>query len=110
MKMGKIADVLGKYKYPLIILVVGLVLLALPSGSKSQGEAAIQKDDEQRLEMILESSMGVGQAKVLLSENGAVIVCDGAANPEVKLCVIKATEAFTGLGCDEIQVLKTKQN
>ncbi len=110
MKKSKVIDILGKYKYPLLVLVVGLVLLALPSGSKSSDEASIQKDDEQRLEFILESSMGVGQAKVLLSENGAVIVCDGAANPEVKLCVIKATEAFTGLGCDEIQVLKTKQN
>lgn len=110
MNSGKIINLLGKYKYPLIILVIGLVLISLPSGAKHSDEASIQKDDEQRLALILESSAGVGEAKVLLSENGAVIVCDGAANPEVKLCVVKATEAFTGLGCDEIQVLKTKQN
>lgn len=110
MKSSKIIDLLGKYKYPLIILVIGLVLISLPSGSGRSDESSIQKDDEQRLALILESSAGVGEAKVLLSENGAVIVCDGAANPEVKLRVVKATEAFTGLSCDEIQVLKTKQN
>lgn len=110
MKGSKIADILGRYKYPLLILVIGLVLLSLPSGTKSSDDESAQIDDEQRLALILESSAGVGQARVLLSENGAVIVCDGAANPEVKLCVIKAAEAFTGLGCDEIQVLKTRQN
>lgn len=106
----KILDGLAKYKYPLIVLIVGLVLLLIPSGSTKSSSDGVSNDDEQRLAAILESSRGVGNASVLISEHGAVVVCDGAADPEVKLSVIKSVEAYTGLGCDEIQVLITRQN
>lgn len=107
----KMLDGLAKYKYPLIVLIVGLVLLLLiPSGSTKSSSDGVSNDDEQRLAAILESSRGVGNASVLISEHGAVVVCDGAADPEVKLSVIKSVEAYTGLGCDEIQVLITRQN
>ena len=110
MKAKEILEKLGKYKYPLIVLIIGLILISLPSGSRSNASGNTQNEDEQRLSKILESCEGVGKANVLLSENGAVIVCDGAADPEVRLNIINATEAFTGLGCDEIQVLKTMHN
>lgn len=106
----KMLDGLAKYKYPLIVLIVGLVLLLIPSGSTKSSSDGVSNDDEQRLAAILESSRGVGNANVLISEHGAVVVCDGAADPEVKLSVIKSVEAYTGLGCDEIQVLITRQN
>lgn len=106
----KMLDGLAKYKYPLIVLIVGLVLLLIPSGSTKSSSDGVSNDDEQRLAAILESSRGVGNASVLISEHGAVVVCDGAANPEVKLSVIKSVKAYTGLGCDEIQVLITRQN
>lgn len=106
----KMLDGLAKHKYPLIVLIVGLVLLLIPSGSTKSSSDGVSNDDEQRLAAILESSRGVGNASVLISEHGAVVVCDGAANPEVKLSVIKSVEAYTGLGCDEIQVLITRQN
>lgn len=106
----KMLDGLAKYKYPLIVLIVGLVLLLIPSGSAKSSSDGVSNDDEQRLTAILESSRGVGNASVLISEHGAVVVCDGAADPEVKLSVIKSVEAYTGLGCDEIQVLITRQN
>lgn len=106
----KMLDGLAKYKYPLIVLIVGLVLLLIPSGSTKSSSDGVSNDDELRLAAILESSRGVGNASVLISEHGAVVVCDGAADPEVKLSVIKSVEAYTGLGCDEIQVLITRQN
>lgn len=106
----KMLDGLAKYKYPLIVLIVGLVLLLIPSESTKSSSDGVSNDDEQRLAAILESSRGVGNASVLISEHGAVVVCDGAADPEVKLSVIKSVEAYTGLGCDEIQVLITRQN
>lgn len=106
----KMLDGLAKYKYPLIVLIVGLVLLLIPSGSTKSSSDGVSNDDEQRLAAILGSSRGVGNASVLISEHGAVVVCDGAADPEVKLSVIKSVEAYTGLGCDEIQVLITRQN
>lgn len=110
MKYKKLIDSLSKYKYPLIVLLVGLVLLVLPSGSTESSSSGYCNDDEQRLSAILESSKGVGNASVLISEHGAVVVCDGAADPEVKLCVVRSVEAYTGFGCDEIQVLLTEQN
>lgn len=106
----KMLDGLAKYKYPLIVLIVGLVLLLIPSGSTKSSSDGVSNDDEQRLAAILESSRGVGNASVLISEHGAVVVCDGAADPEVKLSVIKSVEAYTGLDCDEIQVLITRKN
>lgn len=106
----KMLDGLAKHKYPLIVLIVGLVLLLIPSGSTKSSSDGVSNDDELRLAAILESSRGVGNASVLISEHGAVVVCDGAADPEVKLSVIKSVEAYTGLGCDEIQVLITRQN
>ena len=46
----------------------------------------------------------------LLSETGAVIVCDGADDAAVRLSIIKAVEAFTGFSSDSIQVIKTAPN
>ena len=53
---------------------------------------------------------GVGDVTVLLSDTGAVILCDGADNAAVKLSVVKAVEAFTGFSSDSIQVIKTAPN
>lgn len=97
---------LGKYKYPIMILIIGLVLLLLPSKS-SDIEARSATDDELRFETVLENSVGVGEASVLISENGVVIVCDGAENSGVKLSIIKAAEVFTGFSSDKIEILKT---
>lgn len=104
-----ILEFLVKYKYPLIVLIVGLLLLSIPTGSTKSSTNSGENGDEQRLSAVLESSKGVGNAYVLISEHGAVVVCDGAADPEVKLRVVKCVEAYTGLGCDEIQVLLTRQ-
>ena len=76
---------LNKFKYPLLALVLGLA-------------AVLQRCD------------GVGNVTALLSETGAVIVCDGADDAAVRLSVIKAVEAFTGFSSDSIQVIKTAPN
>ena len=39
---------------------------------------------------------------------GAVIVCQGADDPSVKLAVVEAVSKFTGLGANQISVLKMK--
>ncbi len=107
-KAQKLRKSIGKYKYPLIVLLLGVVLLLIPSGSGGEDESedkAVQSD-EKRLETLLEDVSGVGEVEVLLSENGIVIVCSGADNAEVRLNVIKAACAFTGFSSDRIQVLK----
>lgn len=39
---------------------------------------------------------------------GAIIVCEGADNPSVHLCVVRAISNITGLRSDQISVLKMK--
>ena len=61
---------LERFKYPLLILVLGIILMLLPGEKKTAGE--IPAEDE-RLEQILTSTRGVGEARVLLSDSGVVI-------------------------------------
>lgn len=39
---------------------------------------------------------------------GAVVICQGADRPSVRLCVVEAVAAVTGLSADRISVLKMK--
>ena len=39
---------------------------------------------------------------------GAIVVCNGADSPEVRLAVVEAVSKVTGLGADDISVLKMK--
>ena len=106
MKMDEIKKWLGRlerFKYPLLVLLVGVLLMLLPlSPAKKEEEPA----GETRLEQILSCSRGVGQARVLLSENGVVVVCRGADDAEVRLDMIRAIRSYTGFGSDKITILK----
>lgn len=104
----KAKELISKYKYPMLALILGLAIMLFPSSSGAK--EAESQGDEQRLESVLEQCEGVGSARALLSENGAVVVCDGADNAAVRLCVVKAVEAFTGFSSDKIQVIKTAPN
>ena len=103
----KLKSSIGRFKYTVLALVLGLAIMLLPSGTAAGGGDI---SDEQRLASVLESCEGVGSARVLLSDTGAVIVCDGAGSAAVRLSVIKAAEAFTGFKSDSIQVIKTAPN
>ena len=108
MKMGdKLKAQLNKFKYPLLALVLGLIIMLLPIGESSSRSVSSQTD-EQRLAAVLQRCDGVGKENELLS--GAVIVCDGADDAAVRLSIIKAVEAFTGFSSDSIQVIKTAPN
>lgn len=102
--MAKIKETVSKYKYPLLVLAVGVLLLMWPQSGG--GDDAAANGEEQRLEAVLESCVGVGECSVLLSDNGAVIVCDGADSAETKYGVLKAVEAYSGFSSDRIQILK----
>ena len=39
---------------------------------------------------------------------GAVIVCQGAGNPSVRLAIVDAVSKYTGLGAHQISVLEMK--
>lgn len=80
-KMNKAKTMFGKYKYVILIFLVGIILLLLPSGKKSDSNltgaaipAATESSASQeaqaaeaRLAALLSQIDGAGQVKVLLS-------------------------------------------
>ena len=97
------AEKLERFKYPLLILIIGLFLMLLPSRPDKTGCA---DDGDAVFQQILSSTEGVGDAKVIVSENGVVVVCRGGDNAAVRLEIIKAIGSYTGFGSDKITVLK----
>ena len=74
LKNKKVQDFLGKYKYVLLVLAVGIVLMVIPSGSQTQVEAVLNQGEEsilsveERLTQILKQVKGAGEVHVLLTE------------------------------------------
>ena len=161
---------LKKHKYVLVVVLVGVLLMNLPSGTNgdtSDSEVFESKFDidkfESRIEKTLYECEGVGRAKVVLSVEsgpesvyakdakksqreqpegvvvesdsdmkpsimsegagkespikikemypefrGALVVCDGANDVNVRRIVIDSVSALTGLKSDSISVVKMK--
>lgn len=102
---------LGKYKYLLLVLFVGVILLLLPGRSAAAdvyAASASASDREARLEEVLSKIDGAGRVSVLCSETGVAVVCDGADSAVVRLAVTQAVTSYTGCGSDRITVLKMK--
>lgn len=160
--MQKIVSAASKYRYVILILVIGLVLMMIPFGKEAEHEiqTSVTKQEEtdlsEQLTQILSQIQGAGKVSVMLTvktgqntvyqsneditsgdngsirqdtvivtdENrvesgliqrviapeyrGAIIVCEGADKPEVRLHIIEAVASVTGLGTDKISVLKMK--
>ena len=102
MNKTKAMDLLDKFKYPLLILVLGVILMLLPTGSAKSEEA----EGNERIQQMRSSVEGVGEAQVIISDNGVVVVCRGAENAAVRLDIIRAISAYTGFGSDRITILK----
>ena len=96
------AEKLDKFKYPLVVLVIGVVLMLLPSGSSSAAGAS----EKEPMAQLLSSAEGVGESRVLISESGVVVVCQGAENARVRLDIIRAVSSYTGFTSDKITILK----
>lgn len=158
---GNVTDRLKKYRYPLAVVLIGLLLMQLPAErSKVQQSRPVppaEVSQAQQLEQILSRIAGVGQVQVLLTEKkgreviyqqdeditkdtdsssvrkdtrtvagaerreeglvrqvipavyqGAIVVCQGAEDPMVRLQITQAVSRITGLGTDRISVLKMK--
>ncbi len=155
-------ELFQKYRYGVIVLLVGIFLMLLPVGNgneKSQDSAVPvtrqqeEKDFETRLSEILSKMQGAGRVQVFLSEAtgeitqyqmdedltggdlrketvvitgsdrcqqglvrridppsylGAIVVCQGADNAAVRLSITEAVANATGLGANQISVLKMK--
>lgn len=118
-KLDELKGALRNSRYVLLVLALGLLLLLLPRSTNSASartdagagdpleSSGIPLETEcARLGELLEAIRGVGAAKVLLSRSGAVVVCDGASDAQVRLDVTEAVSAYTGLGSDRIRVMQ----
>ena len=103
-----------KNAWLLLAMAAGLLLMTMGSDRRSSSAGSASTQYEQRLAGALSRMEGVGEAYVLLSEkpgrdqgfSGAVVVCAGGGNPDVRLRVTLAVQAFTALGSDKIIVQK----
>ena len=149
---------LGPYRYVLLVLAAGAVLLLWPDGTEETGQpaAAVQetepfstRDMEDRLEQILGRIEGAGQVSVMLTVHsgteqvlaqdsaldaeeessqtvvlstgggaeevvvlkqysptfqGALVVCSGGGDAQVRLQITQAVSALTGLSAARISV------
>lgn len=149
--LKKWTQALGKYRWAVLILLIGVVLMLIPSGSTLKQTQQMQEseptadDMEQRLTEILSKVHGVGKVQVMLTleagettvyrmdedgtvivtdqdraqsglverveaqkYRGAVVVCQGADSPSVRLNIVQAVAGVTGLSSDRIVVMKMK--
>lgn len=95
-------ELVEKYKYPLIVIALGLMLLVVPEN----GNTVAAETQDILMQQVLSCTRGVGKAQVISSENGVVICCEGADNAKVRLDIIKAVSSYTGFGSDKITILK----
>ena len=93
---------LEKYKVPLLVLLIGTALLLWPGKSRQ----AERTETDLLLAELLSDVEGVGESRVALSEQGAVIVCAGAGDAKVRLEILQAIRSYTGLGSERITILK----
>lgn len=160
-KVNKWKPILLKYRYPAIILLLGILLMMLPGRKNNNPPDVVEPTEaiclEERLANMLSKIEGAGKVEVVLSVSmgeeivyqidhetdisdgdesihsktilisdsqrtqsglvkqinppiylGAVITCQGADNPVVKLAIVDAVSTLTGLGADRISVLKMK--
>ncbi len=162
---AKILDFTKKYRYVLLILLIGLLFMTLPNSTVSKSDSTTVTEPEtqteeminEKLSSILSKLDGAGKVEVMItvargeetifqtdnkfsvteqsdttqqdtvtvtdSERsqtglirqvnppvylGAVILCQGADSASVRLSIVDAVSKATGLGADQISVLKMK--
>ncbi len=158
-----ITELFHKYKYIVLILVIGLIFMLLPSFqpesedtvSKKNIASEVQQDISAELENILCQIKGAGKVRVMITVAqgeqtlyqtdadssvsdsststkldtitvtdadrnevglirqvnpptylGAIILCEGADDPVIRLNIMDAVSKVTGLGADKISIVK----
>lgn len=105
--LKKITEFLMKYRYAVLVLVVGLILMLLPSSSGDSEEPAQQQSEMQetvdiaaQLEQILSKIQGVGDVKVMLTVGTGEITVyqyDESTDNRDTVIVTDADRAESGL-------------
>lgn len=102
MKLDALVKKLDQIKYPLLVLTIGLLLILFPS----KKETADDYSADRGLSQLLSMAEGVGEAEVLISEHGVLVICEGASDAAVKLDILRAVGSYTGFGSDRITILR----
>ena len=93
------------------------VLLTLASGEKtvyqenadlSQGTNNTSRYDTVVIKDASGNELGLIQQIIPPKYQGAIVICQGADKPAVRLAIVEAVSRVTGLGADQISVLKMK--
>lgn len=92
-----------QYRYPALMLLLGLLILLLPGRSNAAERTGGPED---ALSHALTQAQGVGEVEVLISESGVVVVCEGADSAKTKLDILSAVASYTGFGSDKVTILK----
>lgn len=119
--LNKLCALAGKYKYALGVLLLGVLLMLVPTGNGRQRMAAAPEEQESRcavereMEEVLASFDGVGRLRLMLSVTpgtdrwaGAVVVCEGGGSAAIRLQLTQAIAALTGLPSDRITIVRGK--
>lgn len=161
---SKVKNAVKKYKYAVLVLIIGLILLLVPGKANQTAGSTTQTQEikteltlEQKLSAILSQVYGAGKVEVILtraageeviyqtnkdrsvgnsaeqqkdttvtvtdsSRNqsglikqinpeqylGAIVLCQGADEPAIRLVIVEAVSRITGLGANKISVLRMK--
>ena len=76
--------------------------------SITSGDTATSKQDTVIITDEDRAQNGLIQHTVYPKYRGAIVVCQGADNAQVRLNIVEAVSRITGLGMDKISVLKMK--
>lgn len=112
----KLAETLSKVQgageVSVMLTVQGGSRRVLAQNSKESREAdgAFERQSET---VVVSGGTGNGEGPVLLQQlyprfQGAVVVCEGGGNASVRLKLMEAVSALTGLGTDKIAICKGK--
>ena len=98
---------LDKAKYPLLVLLIGVLLMLLPGSIRSPTDGSGERDP---FEALLSRVDGVGESLLAVSDDGVVIVCEGAEDPAVRLSLLQAVRSYTGFTSEHITILKMSEH
>ena len=105
----KLADTLSNVKGAGRVEVV----LSLDSGGRKILAQNIQRDGERTAQDTVTLGRGSGGQSVVPLQTmepefrGALIVCPGGGDPQVRLALLKAVSALTGLGADRVCICES---
>jgi stage III sporulation protein AG len=111
---GKMADALSKIDGAGKVTVVLTVKTGARQVLAEDGESSQKGEDTEQSTNTVVVSKGSGYQEVVAVQEifpkfqGALVVCDGGGNPAVKLKLVEAVAALTGLGSDKISICKGK--